>query len=298
MDWDKLRIFHVVAQAGSFTHAGERLNLSQSAVSRQISNFETELGVQLFSRHARGLVLTAEGDMLQRTAASVFTQISATQSKLLESQNEPMGELKVACSIGVGTTWFSKRLKLFSECYPGIRLTLVLTDAEVDFSMREADIAIWYGHIKQPGLKRIFLRHDNLQMYASKEYLADYGTPKKVEDLDLHKLIVYGTHMQPPYEGVNWILKLGEQTGQLREPYLAVNNAPAILHAIQNGVGIGSLPFFMADDHSDLVPILPEYKGPAFDFYLVYPEQMEGSKKIKAFQDFASEHMVNGGHLD
>ena len=68
MDWDKLRIFHAVAEAGSFTHAGEKLNLSQSAVSRQISALEGSLKVPLFHRHARGLVLTEQGDVLYRTA--------------------------------------------------------------------------------------------------------------------------------------------------------------------------------------------------------------------------------------
>jgi len=237
------------------------------------------------------LVLTSEGGMLHRTVVSVFAQISATQSKILDSQNEAHGELKVACSVGVGTVWLSKRLPLFSERYPGIRLVLVLTDTEVDFSMREADIAIGYGHIKQPGLKRHFLRHDILQLYASANYLLDYGTPAKLEDLDYHRLIVYGTHMQPPYEGVNWILNVGARTGHVREPHLSVNNAPSILQAIQNGMGIGTLPFFIANDHPDLVPVLPEAKGPSFDFYLLYPETLETSKKVQAFRDFIFEQM-------
>lgn len=291
MDWDKLRIFHIVAQAGSFTHGGERLNLSQSAISRQISNLENEVGVQLFTRHARGLVLTPEGEVLHRTVSSVFAQISATQSKLLDSKNEAKGELKIACSVGVGVAWFTKRFAMFADKYPNIRPTFVITDNEVDFSLREADVAVWYGHIKQPGLKRHFLRHDGLRLYASKEYLTDYGTPHKVEDLDHHRLIVYGTHMAPPYEGVNYILKIGAQMGHVREPYLSINNAPAILQAIKSGVGIGALPSFMADDNPDLIPILPECKGPSFDFYVIYPEQLEDSKKIQAFKEFMIEQM-------
>lgn len=296
MNWDKLRIFHVVADAGSFTHAGERLNLSQSAISRQISNLEAELGILLFTRHARGLVLTAEGEVLNRTAHSVFNQISSTESALTDSKNEAKGELKVACSLAVGTTWLSQRLHLFSERYPDVRLVLVLTDQEVDFSMREADFAIWYDGIKQPGLRSTFLAHDNLQMYASKEYLVEYGTPSKPEDLDYHKLIVYGIHMPPPYQGVNWMLSVGAPTGHVRESYLAVNNAPTILRAVQHGLGIGSLPFFMANDYPDLVPVLPECVGPSFDFYLLYPEQLSTSKKVQAFEEFIKEQMGNNQH--
>ncbi len=292
MDWDKLRIFHVVAQAGSFTHAGERLNLSQSAVSRQISTLEQNLSVQLFTRHARGLVLTAEGDLLHKTVSSVFAQIASTQNKLLDSKNEAKGELRVACSVGFGSIWLPRRLSDFSEMHPGINLCLVLTDEEVDFSMREADVAVCYGHVRQPNLTRHFLTHDNLQLYASTEYLADYGMPKYIEDLDYHKLIVFGTHMPPPYEGVNWILKVGAQMGHVREPHISVNNAYAILQTIRGGLGVGALPHFIAKDHSDLIPILPDCKGPTFDFYLMYPDQLESSKKVKAFRDFIKAKMM------
>lgn len=293
MDWDKLRVFHVVAQAGSFTHAGDRLNLSQSAVSRQISTLEQYLGVQLFTRHARGLVLTAEGDLLHKTVSSVFAQISSTQNKLFDSKNEAKGELRVACSVGFGSIWLPPRLEIFTEMYPHINLCLVMTDEEVDLSMREADVAIWYGHMKQPNLSRHFLAHDNLQMYASSEYLADYGVPKYVEDLDYHKLIVFGTHMPPPYEGVNWILKVGAPMGHVRASHIAVNNAYAILQTIQGGLGIGALPHFIAKDYPDLIPVLPECKGPAFDFYFMYPDQLQGSKKVKAFKDFITSQMIS-----
>jgi len=286
MDWDKLRIFHVVAQAGSFTHAGERLNLSQSAVSRQISTLEQTLGVQLFTRHARGLILTSEGETLHKTVSSVFAQIAATHNKILESHDDAKGELKVACSIGVGSIWLPKRLSVFSEMFPNIRLTLVLTDNDVDFSMREADVAIGYGHFKQPNITSEVLRADVLKLYASEGYLEDYGTPSKVQDLDFHRLIVFGTHKPPPYEGVNFALKIGADTGHVREPYIAINNAYAILQCIQQGLGIGALPNFIAKDYKDLIPVLSENSGTGFDFCLQYPEQLKDSRKVQAFREF------------
>ncbi len=291
MDWDKLRIFHVVAQAGSFTHAGERLNLSQSAISRQISTLEQSLGLQLFTRHARGLILTAEGETLNKTAISVFAQIANTHSKILESHDSAKGELKIACSIAVGTIWLTKRLPVFSEKYPNIRLTISLTDSEIDFSMRDADVAIGYGNFKQPGLISEEISHDVLRLYASEEYLADYGRPSKAQDLDLHKLIVFGTHKQPPYEGVNFALKVGAETGHVREHYIAVNNAFAILQCIKHGLGIGALPNFIAKDNPDIVPVLEDITGTEFDFCLQYPEQSQDSKKIQAFREFIFSEM-------
>lgn len=292
MDWDKLRIFHIVAQAGSFTHAGERLNLSQSAISRQISTLEQDLGLKLFTRHARGLVLTAEGELLNKTALGVFSQIASTQNRLLESKNEAKGELRVACSIAFGSVWLPKRLKIFTDMYPQINVCLVLTDQEVDLTMREADVAITYGHIKHPNVVRHFLAHDHLQMYGSSDYFADYGLPRYVEDLDYHKLIVYGTHKKPPYEGVNWLLKVGAQMGRMRDPHITINNAFAILQCIRSGLGIGALPYFMARDYPDLISPLPEHKGPGFDFYLMYPEQLDDSKKVQVFKQFIMAHMA------
>ena len=98
MDWDKLRVFHAVAEAGSFTHAGESLNLSQSAVSRQISALEESLNVPLFHRHARGLILTEQGDLLYHTARDVFAKLSMTEAMLTESKDRPKGPLKVTTS--------------------------------------------------------------------------------------------------------------------------------------------------------------------------------------------------------
>ena len=91
MDWDKLRIFHAAAQAGSFTHAGEALNMSQSAISRQVSALEQELGVPLFHRHARGLLLTEQGELLYRTATDVLMKLESVRSRLSDSKDKPFG---------------------------------------------------------------------------------------------------------------------------------------------------------------------------------------------------------------
>ena len=95
MDWDKLRVFQAAAEAGSFTHAGERLHLSQSAVSRQISSLEESLNVALFHRHARGLILTEQGEVLLSTTKDVFTKLSATEALISEGRERPKGNLRV-----------------------------------------------------------------------------------------------------------------------------------------------------------------------------------------------------------
>ena len=192
MDWDKLRIFHAVADAGSFTHAGHELGLSQSAVSRQISALEDALNVPLFHRHARGLILTEQGEMLYRTAHEVFTKLTAAQTRLMDSKEKPSGELRITTTVGLGSVWLTPRLKEFSEIYPEIAVTLLLDDRELDLSMREADVAVRLRRPTQPDLiqRKLFTVHHHL--YASAEYLKKNGIPKSLEDLDKHKILTFG----------------------------------------------------------------------------------------------------------
>src|ERR1700753_3112185 len=130
MDWDKLKVFHAAAEAGSFTHAGEQLGLSQSAVSRQVSALEQELSVSLFHRHARGLILTEQGDLLFRTAHDVFMQLQAARAKLTDSRERPSGDLKITTPPALGINWLIPRLDEFTALYPEIRISLIVTDEE------------------------------------------------------------------------------------------------------------------------------------------------------------------------
>ena len=223
MDWDKLKVFHAAAEAGSFTHAGEQLGLSQSAVSRQVSALEQELNVPLFHRHARGLILTEQGDLLYRTAHDVFMKLEAARTKLTDSRERPSGELKVATSVGIGVHWLTPRLGEFLELYPGIRISLITTDEELDLSMREADVAIRLRQPIQPDLiqRKLFTMH--FHAYASPEYLKRHGTPRAHEDLDNHRVIVLGGNA-PHLQNVLWLTDVGRNGKEQRTPWLVINN--------------------------------------------------------------------------
>src|SRR5271166_2987211 len=192
MDWDKLKVFHAAAEAGSFTHAGEQLGLSQSAVSRQVSALEQELTVSLFHRHARGLILTEQGEMLYRTAHEVFMKLEAARTKLTDSRERPNGELKVSTTPGIGVHWLTPRLGEFLDLYPDIHITLITTEEELDLAMREADVAIRLRQPTQPDLIRRKLFSVHFHAYASPEYLKRFGTPRAHDELDNHHLLVLG----------------------------------------------------------------------------------------------------------
>ena len=286
MDWDKLRIFHSVAEAGSFTHAGEGLNLSQSAVSRQISALEESLNVSLFHRHARGLILTEQGELLYRTAHEVFAKLAMTEAQLTESKDRPKGQLKVTATVALGSTWLTPRMGEFLEIYPDVAVELVLDDRELDLSMREADVAIRMTPPRQPELIQRHLFTVHLHVYAAPAYIKKHGMPKSVEDLDTHQIIVYGEDNRPPVPDVNWLLRLGTAGERTRRPALTVNNVYAIMRATQSGIGLSALPEFMIAGTTNLVRVLPELEGPRIDAYFVYPEELRKSKRIQVFRDF------------
>lgn len=286
MDWDKLRIFHAVAEAGSFTHAGELLNLSQSAVSRQISALEDSLKVALFHRHARGLILTEQGELLYRTAHDVFGKLAMTEAQLTESKDRPKGPLKITTTVAFGSTWLAPRMREFMEVYPEIEVQLLLADRELDLSMREADVAVRLTPPRQPDLVQRHLLTIHMHIYSSVSYIKKHGMPKSAEELDEHRIIVYGEENRPPVPDVNWLLRIGYQQGQLRRPSLTVNNVYGIMSALQSGAGLGALPDFMTQGINELVQVLPEIEGPQFDAYFVYAEEMRSSKRISVFRDF------------
>lgn len=292
MDWDKIRIFHIVAKAGSLTHAGYALNLSQSSVSRQISTLEKELNVLLFVRHARGLILTEQGEVLFKTTRSVFAQLGAASSILNETRDGLSGVLKVATSVAFGSVWLATRLPIFMQLYPDIKLELILTDVDVDFTLREADLSISFNRqlVDYEIIQRDLFKF-TLGIYGSTGYLEKHGTPTVVEDLSNHNLIVFGDYATPPVDNVNWLLRLGTKPGDIRIPSLSMNNAFGIVQSVKNGLGIASVADFIARDYKELVPILLQVPKPEIQAKFMYPKQLRNSKRIDAFYKFIAEEL-------
>ena len=179
MDWDKLRIFHAVADAGSLTHAGETLHLSQSAVSRQIRALEESLDTTLFRRHARGLLLTEQGELLFETTRSMPRKLEATAARIRDSEDEVFGELRVTTTTGFGTLWLAPRLNRLFERYPNLKIDLMLEERILDLPMREADVAIRLKEPSQAELIRRRLMEVHIRLYASTRLR---GAPRPADD--------------------------------------------------------------------------------------------------------------------
>ena len=286
MDWDKLKIFHAVAESGSFTKASTVLNLSQSAISRQIQTLENELKIHLFERHARGLVLTDNGEYLYKTAHEVISKLKDVEATLSDEKDKLNGKLTITTVVSFGTTWLTPRIKEFMALHPEIEIELIFDDKELDLSTRQADVGIFMRRPKQLNYIQKKLIDLNYHIYGSTKYLEKYGHPKNIKDLDKHKFITYGRGAPSPVFNPDWALKLGSKDKKKRKPVMKVNSVYGLLLAVQSGVGLAALPDYMTASVSNITKILHEIEGPLTETHFVYPQSLKNVAKVKAFRNF------------
>ena len=291
IDWDKLRLFHAVASAGSFTEGARRLKLSQPALSRQVIALEESLGAKLFHRHARGLALTNEGEQLRATTIRMADEIERTKSSIEATRNRPTGEIKLTTTVSFGSSWLPVQLKDFLDMYPDIRVSLVLSDEERDLARHEADCAIRFHKPHQADLIQRPLAAIRHRLCASQAYLDAHGEPKTQADLLRHRLIAYGPEAPNHLRSINWALELGQE-GPPREPALSINNSFGVLQAVEAGVGIAALPSYLIRHSGKLKVLLPELQGAVFQTYFVYSSELRGSVRVSALRDFLIERMT------
>ncbi len=286
MDWDKLKIFHTVAEASSFTKASTILNLSQSAISRQIQSLENDLKIKLFERHARGLVLTENGHYLYKTAHEVISKLKDVESNLSSEKDKLNGKLTVTTVVSFGTTWLTPRIQEFMTLNPNIEVELIFDDKELDLSTRQADIGIWMRRPKQLNYIQKKFVNFNYHIYGSNSYLEKFGYPKSVKDLNKHNFITYGRGAPSPVYNPDWVLKLGKEDSKKRKPVMKVNSVYGLLLAVQSGVGLAALPDYITFNVPNLTKVLPNEAGRPTETHFVYPSSLKNVARVTAFRNF------------
>jgi DNA-binding transcriptional LysR family regulator len=290
MDWDKLRIFHAVADAGSLTHAGDTLHLSQSAVSRQIRALEDSLNTTLFHRHARGLILTEQGELLFEATSSMAKRLETAAARIRDSEEEVFGELRVTTTTGFGSLWLAPRLPRLYEKYPDLKIDLMLEERVLDLPMREADVAIRMKEPSQADLIRKRLMHIRMRLYASPSYLEKRAAPSRIEEISGHRLICQNPQSAQVGAGANLVQYL--MTHDIQST-LTVNNYFGVLQAVLHDLGVGVLPDYLTHDFPELVRILPDIESVEVPVFLAYPEELRQSKRVAAFRDFVQDEIVS-----
>lgn len=286
LDWDKLKTFHAAAETGSLTAAAEKLNISQSAVSRQIASLEDRLNTPLFHRHARGLTLTEQGHILYRTAHDMAHKVALAQAQVIDSRGKPQGKLRVSTPISLGSNWLMSVLPEFMQAYPEIDLQIILEDEEHDLSAMDVDCALRPWPTTEGDVIERRLGTISQSLYASDLYLARKGAPSSLDDLDNHDIIAFGDLMPKRLHSTNWVLTAGRDAENPRKPIIELNNLHGIMRAAEAGLGIVGIPDYMTSMSRRLVKVLPQVRGEAFDVHFVYPSELRGSVKAKVFREF------------
>ena len=286
MDWDKLKIFHAVAEAGSFTSATVNLNLSQSAISRQIQSLEEDLKVKLFERHARGLTLTENGEYVYKTAHEVISKLKEVETTLSDKKDKPSGKIVVTTVMSFGTTWLTPRIQEFMQLNPEIEVELIFDDKELDLSTRQADIGIFMRRPKQLNYIQKKLIDINYHIYGSNVYLEKFGMPKTVNDLNKHKFISFGRGTPSPVYNPDWAIKIGMKDSKKRKSIMKVNSVMGLLLAVESGVGLAALPDYLVVQSKNLIKVLPKIEGPITEAHFVYPQSLKNVARVQAFRNF------------
>lgn len=289
MDWDKLRVFHAVADAGSLTHAGDQLRLSQSAISRQIRGLEEQLGATLFHRHARGLLLTEQGELLYGATFEMSKRLTQAAAQIKDSKEEVFGDLRVTTTAGFGTSWLAQRLPALFEAHPDLSVQLILTEEMLDLGMREADVAIRFGEPTQADVIRRPLMEVKMRLYAAEDYIEQWGAPSDNADLLRRRFISFSPDAPQPEESRVWV---SSKFSPERASHLTMNSYFGVLKAAIAGVGIAALPDYVTRGYPELVNVLPEDTSPSFMAFFCYPEELRRSQRVLAFRDFLLEQVA------
>lgn len=283
MDWDKLRVFHAVADAGSLTHAGDQLHLSQSAISRQIRGLEEQLSATLFHRHARGLLLTEQGELLYQATYEMNARLTHAAAQIRDSKDEVFGDLRVTTTAGFGTSWLAPRLSGLFRDHPEISVNMILTEDTLDLSMREADVAIRLGEPKQADLVRRPLMPIRMRLYGARDYISEWGAPESQADLVERRFISFSPDAPQPEASRVWV---SSKFTTERKSHLTMNSYFGVLKAATAGLGIAALPDYVTRGYPELVNVLPEDTSPSFTAFFCYPQELRRSRRVLAFRDF------------
>jgi DNA-binding transcriptional LysR family regulator len=291
LDLKQLSAFYYVAKTGSFNLAEQKVGVKQSWLSRQITELEEQCGSKLLERHHGSVILTPEGEALFGPVEKLLFDAKIIESSITENRDEPKGKLTIATTVG-HTPWLVHYLPEFMNRYEDMRICIVGNDENLNIMAQNADVAIKPFIPKTSEYVHLYLLSYPLGLFASAEYLKQYGVPQAPEDLNHHRLIAFSKDKKIPFGNVDWHLSLGCKKGEHREPYLQVNSALGLSRAAQYGLGIVSISKYQeVSKGAKLVPVLPEIEGPVVDVFYVYPKRLENVKRITLFGEYLVEKL-------
>jgi DNA-binding transcriptional LysR family regulator len=275
IDWQLVRGFLAVAEAGSVSAAAVQLKMTQPTLSRGLRSLEETLGYPLFVRHARGVRLTPEGEALLEAARHVEAAMKGFE-RTARATVEAAGTLRIAATEHLGIEVLAPRLAALRERHPRLAIELVLDNQPSDLTQGEADLAVRLYKPTQPELVARRVGAIPLGLFASRDYLARRGAPTSLEEALEHDLIGFDPRGALSEGFARFEPRLTATTFTLRTDSLA-----AQLAACRAGCGLSAQQLAIAKRYPELVRVLPELPLPPLDLWLVAHEDMRRSQAVQ-----------------
>lgn len=268
-NWDRLRVFRLVADAQSMTSAARALGESTPTISRRINDLERDLGTKLFLRSKRGVELTAAGKRLKDLVLQMQTLVDDVGTQIAHDDRTAAGAIKLKASDGLGPYWIARHLPEFHRNLPNVQIDLEIGLAEHEVVDREADLAIVYEQPNHPEIISQRLGTLHYICYASQDYIDRYGKPTNLYEFKDHKLLMHTDY-------VHQVERWSKNVKQVKEfiDYSTITNSSTALKTLcEYGGGIAVLPSYVSLLDTNLVPLSLPSAAP-IQFWITYTERV------------------------
>lgn len=290
-DLNAMALFVKVAENKSFSATAKRLNVPISTVSRKVSGLEKALGVRLLERSTRQLRLTELGQAYYSYCRRGLEEIETGALMLHERQADISGSLRLSIPPGMSGELVVPLVSAFQATYPAVTVKILITERNVDFIEDTVDLALRVGELKDSSLVARPLCSYRHVLVSSPDYLNAFGTPSHPDDLQAHRMIVFGGW----FNNVSLDLVNNNNVHKVKiQEVLALNDYAGILSAITAGQGIAEIPSTICGEallDGRLVEIIPEWRLPSTTLSAVYPSSRNLSRIVQLFKDFCVEHV-------
>ena len=283
MNWDDVRIFLAVARSGQILGAAKRLGVNHATVARRLTAFEGDLNTKLLTRRTNGCELTHAGEEFLLAAERMEAEMLSVRSSLGDADVAISGSVRIGAPDGFGVTFLAPRLASLTARYPDLKIQLVPVPRSFSLSRREADIAITVDRPDQGRLVARKLVDYSLGLYASQAYLDAHPAPRTIDELTSHRLVGYVDDLV-----ISQSLNYAPEISREWRPAFEISSALGQVEAVRAGAGIGILHMFIAREHADLVPVLPE-RTIRRSYWLAYHESVRTLRRITAVSSFISD---------
>ncbi|HOY23050.1 MAG TPA: LysR family transcriptional regulator [Cellvibrio sp.] len=288
--WDRVEAFVEVVRGGSFAAAARQLQVSNSHISRMVSQLEQQLGTQLLYRTTRQIRLTDTGALYYDSCRQLFDGFKEAELMLNHHQGQPTGLLKITAATTFGDRYIAPLVNDFTLLYPQIKVSMYFSNRQVELIDEGFDLGIRMGVLKESTLIARRLCDRKEYLVGSPEYFARHPKPENLAALDQHQCLI-GSR-------ASWLLS---QNGLRKDVVVRgnwqANSGPGLLDAALKGIGIAQLPDYYVDEHltsGRLQSVLDEFRYQDTGVWVVYPQQRYLAPKVRFFIDFLVERFAKG----